>query len=134
MRDELPILSYILLCYINFTILLLNQIVTISLIGNHEYHIRSKDTINGDPPDLPLAPSNVDINLMQNLTNLEDEVISLKDIKIENLQNENKCLKTKVYVCEKEINNLEIKSNNIDQYKCGNNVEISIIPRSLNDK
>ena len=65
---------------------------------------------------------------MQNLTNLEDEVISLKDIKIENLQNENKCLKTKVYVCEKEINNLEIKSNNIDQYKCGNNVEISIIP------
>ena len=37
---------------------------------------------------------------MQNITNLKDEVINLKDIIIKNLPNENKCLKTKVNVLE----------------------------------
>ena len=95
--------------------LLLNQMITMPLIGNHQYHTRSKDIINSDPPDILLPLSNVDTNLMQNLSNLKDEVISLKDIKIKNLKNENKSLKTKVNVCENEIINLEIKNNNIDQ-------------------
>ena len=115
MNYELPILSYILLCYFNFTILLLNQIITISVIGNHQYHTRSKNIINADPPDILLPPSNVDTNLIQNLTNLKHEVISLKDIKIKYLQNESNSLKTKVNVCENEVINLEIKNNNIDQ-------------------
>ena len=95
--------------------LLLNQMITMPLIGNHQYHTRSKDIINADPPDILLPLSNVDTNLMQNLSNLKDEVISLKDIKIKDLKNENKSLKTKVNVCENEIINLEIKNNNIDQ-------------------
>ena len=89
--------------------------INMPLIGNHQYHTRSKDIINADPPDILLPLSNVDTNLMQNLSNLKDEVISLKDIKIKNLKNENKSLKTKVNVCENEIINLEIKNNNIDQ-------------------
>ena len=97
--------------------LVVNQMITISLIGNHQYHTRSKDIINADPPDILLPISNVDTNLMQNFSNLKDEVISLKDKKIKNLQNKNKSLKTKVNVCENEIINLEIKNNNISTVK-----------------
>ena len=46
-----------------------------SLISNHEYHTRSKDTINADPTDLLSALSKVESNLMQNITDLKDEVI-----------------------------------------------------------
>ena len=79
---------------------MVNQIITMSLSGNHEYNTRSKDTINADQPDLLSALSKVESNLMQNITNLKDEVINLKDIIIKNLPNENKCLKTKVNVLE----------------------------------
>ena len=53
-------------------ILLINQVITRSLSGNHEYHTRSKNTINGDPPDLLSAISKVESNLMQSTTNLKD--------------------------------------------------------------
>ena len=49
------------------------------LSGNHEYHTRSKDTINADLPDFVSAFSKVETNLMQNNANLKDEVINLKD-------------------------------------------------------
>ena len=50
-RYKLSVLNYCLLCYINTTILLIKQIITISISGNHQYHTRSKDTINGDTPN-----------------------------------------------------------------------------------
>ena len=52
---ELPILNYYLLCYFNTTIQLLHQIITISLCGNHEYNLRSKDTTNADQPDQQIS-------------------------------------------------------------------------------
>ena len=70
---------------------------------------------------------------MQNVTNLKDEVINLKDIIIKNLQDENKCLKTKVNTEENKINDLEIQNNNVDQYSNRNNVEISGILQSISD-
>ena len=54
---------------------MLNQIVTMSLSGNHEYNTRRKDTINADPSDLLLVLSKAESNLMQNITNLKDESI-----------------------------------------------------------
>ena len=69
---------------------------------------------------------------MQNITNLKDELINLKDRIIKNLQYENKCLKTKVTVLENKIIHLEIQ-NNVDQYIRRNNVEISGIPQSVSD-
>ena len=51
-----------------------------SLSGNYEYHTRSKDSVNADPPDLLSPLSKVETNLVQNITNLKDEVINLKDI------------------------------------------------------
>ena len=104
-----------------------------SLSGNHEYHTRSKDNINADPPELLSAFYKVESNLMQNITNLKEEVINLKDIMIENLQNENKRLKTKVNVLENKIIDLEIQNNNVDQYSRRNNVEISEIAQSVSD-
>ena len=73
-------------------VLLLNQIITMLLTGNHEYHTRNKDTINADSPNLISAVSKVESSLIQHI-NLKVEVINLKAIIIKNLQNENKCLK-----------------------------------------
>ena len=70
---------------------------------------------------------------MQNITNLKDEVINLKDIIIKNLQDENKRLKTKANALENKIIDLEIQNNNVDQYSCRNDVEISGIPQSVSD-
>ena len=85
--------------------------------SNHEYHTRSKDTINADPPNLLSTLFNVESTFIQNITNLkDDEVINLKDIIIKNLQDENKRLKTKVNVLENKIIDLEIQNNNADQY------------------
>ena len=84
-------------------------------------------------PDLLSALSKVEFTLMQNITNLKDEVISLEDIIIKNFQDENKRLKTKVNVWENKIIHLEIQNNNLDQYSRRNNVEISGIPQSVSD-
>ena len=84
-----------------------------SLSGNHEYHTRSKDTINTDPPDLLSVLSKVESNLMQNIANLKDEVINLKIMIIKNLQDENKPL-TKVNVLENKVIHLQIQKNNAD--------------------
>ena len=84
-----------------------------SLSGNHEYHTRSKDTINTDPPDLLSVLSKVESNLMQNITHLKDEVINLKIMIIKNLQDENKPL-TKVNVSENKVIYLQIQKNNVD--------------------
>ena len=95
--------------------LLLSQIITMPLNCNHKYNTRSKDTINTDRTDLLSALSKVESNLMQNITNLKDEVINSNDIIIENLQDENKRLKTK-------LNVLEIQNNNVGQHNGRNNV------------
>ena len=102
-----------------------------SLIGNHEYNTRSKDATNADQPDLLSSISNVESNLMQNITILKNEVINLKDIIVKNLQDENKRLKTKVNVLENIYIDLEIQNNNLDQYSRRNNVEILGISQSV---
>ena len=84
-----------------------------SLSGNHEYHTRSKDTINTDPPELLSVLSKVESNSMQNIANLKDEVINLKIMIIKNLQDENKPL-TKVNVLENKVIYLQIQKNNAD--------------------
>ena len=68
-----------------------------SLSGNHKYNTRSRYTTNADLPDLPSALSKVESNLMQNITNLKDEVINLKVI-IKNIEDKNKHHKSKVNV------------------------------------
>ena len=112
-RYELTILNCYVLCYFNTKMQLLNQIIAMSLSGNHEYNTRSKDTTNADQPDLLSAPSKVESNLMQNITNLKDEVINLKDIIIKNLQEEKKRLKAKVHIPKNKIIKLLIWKSKI---------------------
>ena len=112
---------------------MLNQIITMSLSGNHEYYTRSKDTINADQPDLLSALSKVESNLMQNIIHLKDEVVNLKDIITKNLQDENKHLKTKVNVSENRVIDLEIQNNNVDHNSRRNNVEIPGILQSVSN-
>ena len=104
-----------------------------SLSGNHEYHARGKDTINANLADLLSALSKVESNLMQNITTLKDEVINSKNMIIENIEDENKRLKTKVYVLENKIIDLEIRNSNVHQYSRRNNVEILGILQSVSD-
>ena len=104
-----------------------------SLSENHEYHARSRDTINADPADFLSVPFKVEFNLMQNITNLKDRVINLEDIIIKKLQDENKRLKTKVNVVENKIIDLEIQNNNVNHCYRRKNVEISGIPKSADD-
>ena len=59
------------ICYFKITILLLNQVNTMPLSGNNEYHTRSKDNINADPPNFLSALFKVETKLMQNNTNLK---------------------------------------------------------------
>ena len=79
-------------------------------------------------PNRLSALSKVESNPVQNIINLKDEVIDLKDIIIKNLQDQSKLLKTKVNILENKIIDLEIQNNNVDQYSRRNNVEISGIP------
>ena len=74
-----------------------------SLSGNHEYHTRSKNIIHPDPPDVLSALSTTELNLMQNITNLKDKAINLKDIIIKNIRDESKRLTTKGNVSENKI-------------------------------
>ena len=73
-------LNYHVLRYFNTTTLLLYQIITISLSGNHDYYTRSKYTISAEPPDFLSALFENESNLMQNITNSKEEVIDLEDI------------------------------------------------------
>ena len=59
---------------------------------------------------------------MQNINNLKDKVINLKDIIVNNLQDENKLLKTKVIFLENEVIDLEVPNSNVDQYSRRNKV------------
>ena len=112
---------------------MLNQIITRSLSGSHEYSTRSKYTTNADQPGFLSALSNVGSNLMQSINNSKDRVINLNDVIIKNLQDKSKRLKTKVNVLENKIIDLEIQNNNVDQYSRRGNVEISRIPQLVSD-
>ena len=54
--------------------LLLKQIISLLLSGNHYYNTKSKDTTNTDEPDLVSALFKVEYNLLQSITNLKDGV------------------------------------------------------------
>ena len=110
-----------------------NQIITMSLSGNHGHNTRSKDTINADRPDLLSALSKFESNLMQHITNIKDKVINLKHTITKNLQDENTRLKAKVNVLENKFIGLEIQNNNVHQYSRRNDAEISGIPQLVSD-
>ena len=86
---------------------------------NHDYNTRSKEaTIVTDTFS----------KLMTFISNLKHEIINLKEIIIKNFKDDKALLANRVVKLEDKIKNLEIKNNNLDQYNCRSNVEVSGIP------
>ena len=90
---------------------------------NHDYNTRSKEaTIVTD------TLSKIKSTLMTFIRNLKDEIINLKEIIIKTFKDDKALLANRVVKLEDKIKNFEIENNNLDQYNCRNNVEVSGIP------
>ena len=90
---------------------------------NPDYNTRSKEaTIVTD------TLSKIKSTLMTFISKLKDEIINLKEIIIKEFKDDKALLASRVVKLEDKIKNLEIKNNNLNQYNCKNNVEVSGIP------
>ena len=96
---------------------------------NHDYNTRSKEArIVMD------TLSKIKSTLMTFISNLKDEIINLNEIIIKTFKDGEALLTNRVVKLEDKIKNLEIKNNNLDQYNCRNNVEVSGIPEVVSGK
>lgn len=66
------------------------------------------------------------------IKDLRGEIINLKEIIMIKLQDNNTTLANKVVKLKDKIKNLEIQTNNLDQYKHRTNVEVSRIFEVVN--
>ena len=72
--------------------------------------------------------------MLSRFDGVDKELLNLKDIVIKNLQLENQKLRAKVGILEKKITTLEENGNQLEQYGRRNNLEITGIPDSIDDK
>ena len=72
-------------------------------------------------------------SIVQSNNGLKDQIINLKDIVIENLQDENARLKETCGKLEKRVTILESNHNDLAQYGRRNNVVFSGIPENVPD-
>ena len=72
--------------------------------------------------------------IIKSTSELKDEVLNLKDIVINNLQEDNARLHAKCNYLEKKVVSLETKLNHLDQYGRRNNFILSDIPDTVEDK
>ena len=68
------------------------------------------------------------------ISNLKDEIINLKEIIIKKFKDDKALLANRGVKLKNKIKNLEIKSDNLDQYNCRNNVEVSGVPEVVSGK
>ena len=90
---------------------------------NHDYNTRSKEATN-----VTDTLSKTENNLMTSISDLNDEVINLKEIIIKKLQDKTAVLANKVFKLKDKIKNLETQNNKLDQHYHRKNVEVSGIP------
>ena len=72
-------------------------------------------------------------SIVQSNNGLKDQIINLKDIIIENLQDENARLEETCGKLEKRVTILESNHNDLAQYGRRNNVVFSGIPENVTD-
>ena len=98
----------------------------------HEYNTRNKK------PDSqvtqPDALSSLENRLLAEFKEIKDELINMKNVIITRLQEDNKMLKEKVNMLESKVSDLETNCNSLEQYGRRNNLELSGIPDSVEDK
>ena len=117
----------------------------LGMSSNHDYNTGSKETNYSKILDeiSKLREELVD-NFSKRFIDTKDEIINLKEVIIQNLQNENKRLNAIVNQLQEKIITLESKSNSVEQYVratqlnnmskiCQNKIEINGIPNSISD-
>ena len=95
---------------------------------SHNYNIRAKK----DTEQKVLAK--FEQNIIKSISELKGEVLNLKDIVVKNLQEDNAKLHAKCNYLEKKVVSLETKLNHLDQYGRRNNLVLSGIPDTVEDK
>ena len=73
-------------------------------------------------------------NLVGNFHDLRNEIISMKNIIIKKLQNENAQLKETITNLQHKVIILETATNFVEQYDRRNDIEITVIPDNIGDK
>lgn len=110
----------------------------------HSYNTRNNSTVSNDHNDTPeknptqCETSDLILNLEKKMLSrfdgLDKEILNMKDIIIKDLQMENQRLRKKVNDLQKKIVSSEENINSLEQYDRRNNIEITGIPESVEDK
>ena len=98
----------------------------------HDYNTRNKKTDSQATETDPL--SSLESRLLTEFQQIKDEIINLKNVIITRLQEDNNMLKKKVSALESKVEDLEINCNSLEQYGRRNNLELSGIPDSVDDR
>ena len=96
----------------------------------HEYNTRAKKNEFQDA----LASLEVNLNnsIKSIISDLKDEINSLKDVIIKRLQDENVILRNRCSNLEQKLTEFETSTDKLEQYGRRNNIIISGIPDSVN--
>ena len=96
----------------------------------HDYNIRGKKEA-GTFED---ALKSIEDNLQESISGLRDDILNIKDVIVQRLQEDNLKLKEGVSCLEHEVVKLEIQNNSLQQYKSRRgNLEIDGVPTSISD-
>ena len=103
----------------------------------HDYYTRGKKHGNASNYDDPLTNAKLEENIINHInadiSSLRDGFLTLKDIVIKRLQDENTCLQSKCKSLKYKVTRVEDNLNSLDQYGRRNNIFLSAIPEYVAD-
>ena len=104
----------------------------------HDYYTRGKKHGNASNYDDPLTNAKLEENIINHInadiSSLRDGFLTLKDIVIKRLQEENTRLQSKCKSLKYNVTRLENNLNSLDQYGRRNNIVLSSIPEYVADE
>ena len=104
----------------------------------HDYYTRGKKHGNASNYDDPLTNAKLKENIINHInvdiSSLRDGFLTLKDIVIKRLQDENTRLQSKCKSLKYKVTRLEDNLNSLDQYGRRNNIALSGIPEYVADE
>ena len=104
----------------------------------HDYYTRGKKHGNASNYDDPLTNAKLEENIINHInadiSSLRDGFLTLKNIVIKRLQDENTRLQSKCKSLKYKVTRLEDNLNSLDQYGKRNNIVLSGIPEYVADE
>ena len=104
----------------------------------HDYYTREKKHGNASNYDDPLTNAKLEENIINHInadiSSLRDGFLTLKNIVIKRLQDENTRLQSKCKSLKYKVTRLEDNLNSLDQYGRRNNIALSGIPEYVADE